>query len=126
MLPFQVGEVMLNYAEAAFELGRFTQEVADATINKLRARGGTKNMTVGQIDADWDTKRDSDVAPVLWEIRRERVMELATEGFHFDDLRRWKKKRKKYSTNNPAEHLSVKQIMGTAALPNCRMKTELL
>ncbi len=101
MLPFQVGEVMLNYAEAAFELGRFTQEVADATINKLRARGGTKNMTVGQIDADWDTKRDSDVAPVLWEIRRERVMELATEGFHFDDLRRWKKSGKSTQQTTP-------------------------
>ncbi len=91
---FRVGEVMLNYAEAAFELGQFTQEVADATINKLRTRGGTKDMTVAQIDAGWDTKRDSDVAPVLWEIRRERVMELATEGFHFDDLRRWKKAEK--------------------------------
>ncbi|EJX03981.1 lipoprotein, partial [gut metagenome] len=35
---FRLGEVLLNYAEAAFELGEFTQEVADATINKLRQR----------------------------------------------------------------------------------------
>ncbi len=32
------GEVLLNYAEAAAELSRFTQEVAGKTINQLRAR----------------------------------------------------------------------------------------
>ncbi len=88
---FRVAEVMLNYAEASFELGQFTQEIADATINKLRKRGGIEKMVVKEINAAWDTKRDPDVDPVLWEIRRERIAELATEGFHFDDLRRWKK-----------------------------------
>ncbi|WP_436414095.1 RagB/SusD family nutrient uptake outer membrane protein [Petrimonas sp.] len=88
---FRVAEVMLNYAEASFELGQFTQQIADKTINKLRARGGVANMILADIDANWDTKRDTDVNPILWEIRRERVAELATEGFHFNDLRRWKK-----------------------------------
>lgn len=88
---FRVGEVMLNYAEAAFELGSFTQEVADATINKLRTRGGVAPMTVAEITSTWDLKRDNDVDPVLWEIRRERIMELAGEGFAFNDIRRWKK-----------------------------------
>lgn len=94
---FRVGEVMLNYAEAAFELGTFNQALADRTINKLRARGGVKNMTVASIDEGWDTDRDSDVAPVLWEIRRERVMELSGEGLSFDDIRRWKKAEKQFS-----------------------------
>ncbi len=37
---FRMGEVMLNYAEATFEMGQFNQAIADATISKLRARGG--------------------------------------------------------------------------------------
>lgn len=91
---FRVAEVMLNYAEATFELNQFTQEIADATINKLRTRGGVNKMLIDQIDANWDSNRDTDVPPVLWEIRRERIAELATEGFHFNDLRRWKKAEK--------------------------------
>ena len=88
---FRVAEVMLNYAEAAFELNKFSQDIADATINKLRQRGAVADMLVGEIDEGWDTERESDVQPILWEIRRERISELATEGYHFDDLRRWNK-----------------------------------
>ncbi len=97
------GEVLLNYAEAAAELGQFTQEVADKTINQLRARNipGTDYqlpaMVVsgdqvlangGAID---DPDRDTSVSPLLWEIRRERCVELMFEGFRKNDLRRWKK-----------------------------------
>lgn len=35
--------------------------------------------------------RDQDVNPLLWEIRRERRVELMGEGTRLDDLRRWKK-----------------------------------
>ena len=35
--------------------------------------------------------RDYEVDPVLWEIRRERRIELAFENLRFDDLRRWAK-----------------------------------
>lgn len=88
---FRVEEVMLNYAEASFELNQFSQDVADATVNKLRARSGVAKMIVSLIDSGWDTERDSDVMPVLWEIRRERKVELVGEGFAFNDIRRWKK-----------------------------------
>ena len=88
---FRVAEVMLNYAEAAAELGDFTQTIADETINRLRDRGAVAHMIVDAIDANWDTARDSDVDPVIWEIRRERAVELAAEGFAFNDARRWKK-----------------------------------
>jgi hypothetical protein len=37
---FRIGEVMLNYAEAQFESGGFSQSVADQTISKLRPRAG--------------------------------------------------------------------------------------
>ncbi|WP_223548716.1 RagB/SusD family nutrient uptake outer membrane protein [Aestuariivivens sp. NBU2969] len=88
---FRMGEVYLINAEAKFELGQFNQTVADATINKLRARGGVAPMNVGAITADWDPMRDQSVDPVLWEIRRERAVELMGDGFRREDLRRWKK-----------------------------------
>jgi hypothetical protein len=86
---FRMGEVLVNYAEAQYELGGFNQGIADATINKLRARGGVQPLNVATISND--PSRDPDVDAVLWEIRRERAVELIGEGFRFDDLRRWNK-----------------------------------
>lgn len=88
---FRIEEVMLDYAEAMFELGRFDQSVADQTINKLRKRAHVADMRVADITPDFDPKRDTDVAPVLWEIRRERRVEFMGEGRRLDDLRRWHK-----------------------------------
>jgi len=87
---FRIEETMLNYAEAMAELNQFTQEIADLTINKLRFRAGVAHMDIGQIDAFFDPTRIPTVDPILWEIRRERAVELMAEGFRFDDLRRWK------------------------------------
>lgn len=89
---------MLNYAEAKFELGEFSQSVADATINKLRVRAVIPAMNVSEIDASFDLNRDQSVDPVLWEIRRERRIELMGDGFRFRDLKRWKKG--EYVNNN--------------------------
>lgn len=88
---FRVEEVMLNYAEAMFELGKFDQDVADKTINKLRKRANVGKMIVADINDNFDTARDPSVPAILWEIRRERRVELMGEGFRLDDLRRWKK-----------------------------------
>ncbi len=88
---FRMGEVLVNHAEAAWELGKFNQEIADRTINKLRKRGDVAPMVVSKVTSGFDPTRDPDVGPVLWEIRRERAVELMGEGFRFDDLRRWKK-----------------------------------
>lgn len=92
---FKVEEAILNYAEAAFEKGIFNQAVADESINRLRARAGVAAMNVADIDDAFDPNRGTDdngvkIDPVLWEIRRERTIELMGEGFGFDDLRRWK------------------------------------
>ena len=86
---FRMGEVLLNYAEAKMELGDFNQDICDATINKLRARGGVASLDILNIPDD--PTRDPLVDPVLWEIRRERAVELMGDGFRFNDLRRWKK-----------------------------------
>ena len=98
---FKIEEVSLNYAEAMWELGRFDQAVANETINKLRDRAEMATMVVAQIDDNWDPDRDKggasgyandySVDPVLWEIRRERLIELFGEGFAFYDIKRWKK-----------------------------------
>lgn len=88
---FYVEEILLNLAEAKFEKGAFNQGVADQTINKLRPRAGVANMVVSDISAAFDPARDPMVDPVLWEIRRERMIELMGQGFGFQDIRRWKK-----------------------------------
>lgn len=97
---FKIEEVLLNYAEAMFETNQFTQTIADETINKLRKRAGVADMVVAQIDGNFDPKRGKYypkgndngilVDPVLWEIRRERIIELMGEGFGFYDVRRWR------------------------------------
>jgi hypothetical protein len=48
-------------------------------------------MIVGNIDGSFDLTRDPGVDPVLWEIRRERRVELFGDGFRFNDLKRWAK-----------------------------------
>ncbi|MDL2281697.1 RagB/SusD family nutrient uptake outer membrane protein [Parabacteroides sp. OttesenSCG-928-G06] len=97
---FKIEEVLLNYAEAMYETGRFDQSVADETINKLRNRVKIETMKVAEINEDFDPNRGLyypqgnttgiQVPPVLWEIRRERIIELMGEGFGFDDVRRWR------------------------------------
>ncbi|MCR6509664.1 RagB/SusD family nutrient uptake outer membrane protein [Bacteroides sp. KH569_7] len=89
---FKIDEVLLNYAEAKYEKGEFNNEVADITINKLRRQfAKIADMDVNAINNGFDPNRDPDVNPVLWEIRRERMVELMGEGFGFYDVRRWKK-----------------------------------
>ena len=73
-----------------FELGQFTQEIADQTINPLRARGNVAPLDLANIPAD--PTIDADVDPALWEIRRERGIEFLTEGLgRVFDIKRWKK-----------------------------------
>lgn len=88
---FRMGEVLVNYAEAKYELGEFNQNIADISINKLRKRAHIADMKVNEITDDFDPNRDKTVPAVLWEIRRERRVELMGDGFRFRDLKRWKK-----------------------------------
>lgn len=95
----RLGEVLLNYAEAVAELGTLTQTDLDLSINKLRDRPGVNmphlQVVGGEPAVDGvtydDLQRDKTVSPLLWEIRRERRVELIFEGFRLNDLRRWKK-----------------------------------
>lgn len=85
---FRYAETLLIEAEATAELGTCTQATLDATINKLRDRVGMPHMIITSLVKD--PKSDFPNIPVLIdEIRRERRVELASEGFRFDDLHRW-------------------------------------
>jgi hypothetical protein len=87
---FRMGEVFLNYAEVMHELGSFTQEIADQTINPLRARGSVAPLDITNIPAD--PTRDGDVDEIMWEIRRERGVEFLTEAMgRIHDIKRWGK-----------------------------------
>ena len=86
---FWLAEIYLNYAEAAAELGVLTQADLDNTINLLRIRAGVATLSLASVPDD--PARDSDVSPLLWEIRRERRSELMMDGFRQWDIRRWGK-----------------------------------
>jgi len=77
-------EVLLIYAEASYELAESISDAdLDLSINRLRTRVGfTKKLTNAFVTDNSLSMRE--------EIRRERTVELALEGFRYDDLIRWK------------------------------------
>jgi hypothetical protein len=98
---FRYAEVLLINAEAKAELGTITQQDLDKTINLLRARldepgkfqMGRLTMNppsdpLGNINGS--PRYGYEISSLLYEIRRERRIELAFEGFRWDDICRWK------------------------------------
>ena len=80
---FRYGEVLLTLAEALFERDAVISDAdLSRTINPLSARVGMPALTNAFVN--------SNGLDMLTEIRRERTVELAFEGFRRDDLRRWK------------------------------------
>lgn len=124
----RLGEIVLNYAEAAAELGQFNQTAADKSINLLRNRSIKKdnkgnelpklpkmvisgnNVTANGVIIN-DPDRDPSVSPVLWEIRRERGVELMLEGFRKNDLKRWKKY--SYIANKEVNSIPNENVIGS-------------
>jgi starch-binding outer membrane protein, SusD/RagB family len=86
---FRYAEALLIHAEAKAELGTLSQQDADKTVNVLRDRVGMVHLVVGNIahDPNWEFPA---LSPVINEVRRERRIELACEGFRWDDLARWR------------------------------------
>ncbi len=97
-------EVLLNLIEAKAELATLggdavTQADIDATINKIRNRPIAAAATALGVERTADMNLSNmpnspnrgDVSQLIWEIRRERRMELAFEHSRILDLRRWKK-----------------------------------
>lgn len=107
-------EVLLNYAEARYELGELTQADLDKSINVVRARKGVEMPALEMVgespavngEVYDDPKRlelnpEGDVSSLLWEIRRERRVEMCFEGVRYSDLKRWKKLDYMYNGTNP-------------------------
>ncbi|WP_026993926.1 RagB/SusD family nutrient uptake outer membrane protein [Flectobacillus major] len=88
-------EVLLNYAEAQYELNESISDAdLDLAINPLRTRGKIAKLSNAFVTTNGLNMRD--------EIRRERRVELAVEGFRYWDLMRWK----------TAEKELIKPILG--------------
>lgn len=71
-IVFRYAEILLNYAEAAYALGRH-EEALDA-LNQVRERAGISRLA----------------SLTLARIQNERRVELAFEGHRYWDLRRWR------------------------------------
>lgn len=75
MVEIRLAEVYLNYAEAAYHLDKAGD--ANTGMNAVRNRAGLPALA---LSGDG----------LLSQIKRERTIELAGEGQHYWDLRRWK------------------------------------
>jgi hypothetical protein len=98
-------EVLLNWIEAKAELETLggvavSQNDIDISINVIRnrplapeaiAKGIQKTVPMNLANLPNDPERDPTVPTLIWEIRRERRMELFWEYSRLVDLRRWKK-----------------------------------
>jgi hypothetical protein len=71
-IVFRYAEILLNYAEAAYELDKPNDALG--AINQVRERAGISQLTSVDMDA----------------IRHERKVELAFEGHRYWDVRRWR------------------------------------
>ncbi|MDO6518683.1 RagB/SusD family nutrient uptake outer membrane protein [Zobellia uliginosa] len=88
---FRYAEALLIYAEAKAELGTLTQTDVDMSINQLRARVGMPDLVINAITPDPEWPNYGYTLPdYLYEIRRERVVELFGEGNRLADLMRWR------------------------------------
>ncbi|MBT2564102.1 RagB/SusD family nutrient uptake outer membrane protein [Pedobacter sp. ISL-68] len=80
VIQIRYAEILLIYAEAKNELGQLDQSVYDA-INLVRTRPSVNMpaITTGKTMVEFRSL-----------VRKERMYELAMEGFRISDLRRWK------------------------------------
>ena len=105
LILFRSSEVLLNYIEAVAEAGTITQADIDLTINQLRKRGGiSASLSLSEAnanpdpfltDASWGGYQSPVLLSdpnkgVILEVRRERAIELAQEGYRYYDVIRWK------------------------------------
>jgi len=108
---FRYAETLLIEAEARAELGTCTQTVLDNTINMLRDRVGMPHMVIANLVRD-PQSHFPNIPVLIDEIRRERRVELGSEGFRFDDLKRW---HAGSLINNPETILGIKLLPSVRA-----------
>ena len=92
-------EVLLNYAEAVFEINENISDAdLDLSLNLVRRR---VNPAMPKLSNSFVSVNGLNMRT---EIRRERTVELFLEGFRIDDLKRWKTA----ETEMPQDLLGVK------------------
>ena len=98
---FRAAEALLNYMEASYELNGNLDATAASYWRALRERAKVDTDYQKTIDAtdmakeaefDWGAYSAGNVLTdkTLYNIRRERRCELLSEGFRYNDLRRWR------------------------------------
>ena len=95
---FRSAEAMLNYIEACYEKTGNLDGTAMDYWRSLRERAGVNpdfNATIAATDLAQELdlavySGTTKVSPLLYNIRRERVNELFSEGLRFADLIRWR------------------------------------
>lgn len=80
IILLRYAEVLLTYAESKIELNEIDQSVFDA-INAVRQRSDVNMPPINS------PKTQTEMRDI---VRRERTVELAFEGLHVFDIRRWK------------------------------------
>ena len=128
---FWLAEILLNHAEACAELGKDAE--ATASINKLRARAGMPNLKLQN-----DPANNMGVSDLIWEVRRERRVELMFDlNDRYWSLIRWRQLDKldtqKYPEQTqgawieegwPIDLNSVKLTNGTYGYIECKTTAE--
>ena len=95
---FWLSTILLDYAEACAELGTITQGDLDNSINKLRDRVGMPHLTTSPAA---DPANNMGVSNLIWEIRRERRVELMFDSNdRYWSLIRWHQLNKLDQTDN--------------------------
>ena len=96
----RAAESLLNYMEACYERTGTIDATADRYWTAIRTRAHVDpnyNKTIGLTDMSKEAENDWGaysagqlIDPTLYNIRRERRCELLSEGFRYNDLRRWR------------------------------------
>lgn len=95
---YRTGEAYLNYMEAQFERDGSLDANSLKYWQAIRTRAGVSTDIDATIHAT-DLSKENDLAcysgntqisPTLYNIRRERRVELIAEGFRLEDLKRWR------------------------------------
>ena len=86
---FWYAEILLDYAEACAELGTITDADLNKSINLLRDRVGMPHLTTA---VEADPANNMGVSSIIFEIRRERRVELMyCQNDRYYSLQRWNK-----------------------------------
>lgn len=108
-IAFRAVEAYLNYIEASYEKNGSIDGTASAYWKLIRERAGVDSdfqKTIAATNMSMEAKNDWGaysgnklIDATLYNIRRERRIEMLGEGFRLDDLRRWRSMDQMISTS---------------------------